>query len=161
MYYTKVSDKKLEKFCLHFICLYIYSFINQDSNQWQSKLLYKVPLSFDIENIPNVSESNINLGQINTNNNVVQISDVNVVDFPSQKNRDYWFFKNSAIFNTSQSDTHQLPLFPGEDPLSDRLVNQLLYHPQNYDPDTVSRQRYKTIYLADGINSIHQTDYGE
>lgn len=47
-------------------------------------------------------------------------------------------------------------LFPGEDPSSDRLINQLLYRPFNYTPENIPKERYATIHISGGVNSKYE-----
>lgn len=51
-------------------------------------------------------------------------------------------------------------MFPGEDSVGDRLVNQLLYKPQGYNAHEMPVSEYKTIYLPDGAHSFYKTIYG-
>uniref|UniRef100_A0A336KDC8 Fucosyltransferase n=1 Tax=Culicoides sonorensis TaxID=179676 RepID=A0A336KDC8_CULSO len=69
-----------------------------------------------------------------------------------------WYFRNKTnlITNVNISD---LPLFHKDDPFNDRIVNQLLYKPVNYNKN-VSLEFYKKIYLDDGPGAFYKVKLG-
>ncbi|XP_063706127.1 glycoprotein 3-alpha-L-fucosyltransferase A-like [Culicoides brevitarsis] len=61
------------------------------------------------------------------------------------------YFFNERKNLTKDVDVTKLPLFPKEDPISDRIVNQLLYMPPNYEnyAKNLSLEKYKKISIVE------------
>lgn len=68
-----------------------------------------------------------------------------------------WYFEGGtrypkpATFN-KKSKKRNAKLFPSEDPLSDRITNQLMFVPPNYQ-ELKKQKRYKTILLYNGLGA--------
>lgn len=68
-----------------------------------------------------------------------------------------WFFENKTI--AIETNVSNLALFPKEDLYSDRMKNQLIYIPSNYD-EILKTNIYKTIFMPDGLEEYYKTEYG-
>lgn len=61
-----------------------------------------------------------------------------------------WFMKNGEVRpDPANPSFHSLPLWPSEDPDSDRIINQLMYIPSNYK-EAKSDGKLKKIFLFHG-----------
>ena len=65
-----------------------------------------------------------------------------------------WFMKggNFRPLSSLSNIYSSLPIFPHEDPSSDRIANQLMYIPANYE-QIIAENHPKKIYLADAFFS--------
>lgn len=81
---------------------------------------------------------------------------------PSERSHKLWYFyfKKDLVTNV---DVTKLDLFHQENPLNDRVVNQLLYVPPDYEnyAKDLPIDRYKKIHLDDGPNAFWKVKYGE
>lgn len=76
--------------------------------------------------------------------------DGSITDSPDTKS---WYFKKGVKYPTAQSkDKRILKLYQAEDPHSDRIVNQLMYVPPNYD-EIQEAGKLKVIYVANGLGT--------
>lgn len=61
-----------------------------------------------------------------------------------------WFMKGGTVKPDPKNEVYQsLPLWPSQDPSSDRIINQLMYIPSNYEEIRRARKK-KKIFLFHG-----------
>lgn len=100
------------------------------------------------------AEALSDLEHSNNNNNLVDLDgssdglpeSLSLEDLWTKRKARPWFFANGA-FRPSNLDSfpfHKLPVWPDEAPLEDRIVNQLMYQPLNYNR---SDKKLKKILL--------------
>lgn len=75
-----------------------------------------------------------------------------------------WFMKGGNLRPSSHfADLYSsLPIFPNDDPSSDRIVNQLMYIPSDYQK-VLAKNNLKKIYLVDRMYSwnVHEVPLGQ
>ncbi|XP_063695627.1 glycoprotein 3-alpha-L-fucosyltransferase A-like [Culicoides brevitarsis] len=97
--------------------------------------------------------------RITTKSNVDEFSNQTLMPKMNQSHKLY-YFKKKDLFTSV--DITQLALLPKEDPISDRLANQLMYMPPNYEKYSrnLTIDNYKKIYLDNGPDAFYDVKYG-
>lgn len=86
------------------------------------------------------------------NEEVYEVDEIDgsITDSPDAKS---WYFKKGVKYPTPQTkEKRVLKLYQAEDPHSDRIINQLMYVPPNYD-EIQEAGKLKVIYVANGLGS--------
>lgn len=88
------------------------------------------------------------------NDDVYEVDEIDgsITDSPGTKS---WYFKKGVKYPTAQTkdgSKRVLKLYQAEDPHSDRIINQLMYVPPNYE-EIQESGKLKVIYLANGLGT--------
>lgn len=100
-----------------------------------------------------------NLDKSSEENSIIESTLNSVTQNTVLESHKLWYFPIRKDLVTTVN-VSALPLFHKEDPLDDRIVNQLLYIPPNYNKN-VEIDKYKKIFLDDGPGAFYKVKLGE